>query len=163
LDIATVIGIVGATLLLVISIALGGSPLAFVNIPSLLIVVGGGLAASLASYPLKEMINGLKAVLKAFKPGLPDPVEHIDFLVEVVNKARKNGILALESDIDNTGGIIPSFRYDRNIDWSYSDAAKPERPISVRSRYGCCYDYNTLWSCSCKRFVCACTYVPAWR
>ncbi|EDP73483.1 MotA/TolQ/ExbB proton channel family protein, partial [Hydrogenivirga sp. 128-5-R1-1] len=101
MDIATVIGIVGATLLLVISIALGGSPLAFVNIPSLLIVVGGGLAASLASYPLKEMINGLKAVLKAFKPGLPDPVEHIDFLVDVVNKARKNGILALESDIDN--------------------------------------------------------------
>ncbi|WP_457639310.1 motility protein A [Persephonella sp.] len=101
MDIATLIGIVGAFLLLVISIALGGSPLAFVNIPSLLIVVGGGFAASLTSYPLKELITGVKAIGKAFKPGLPDPVEHIDFLVEVVNKARKNGILALESDIDN--------------------------------------------------------------
>jgi len=101
LDIATLIGIVGAFLLLVISIALGGSPLAFVNIPSLLIVVGGGFAASLTSYPLKELLNGVKAIGKAFKPGLPDPVEHIDFLVEVVNKARKNGILALESDIDD--------------------------------------------------------------
>jgi len=101
LDIATLIGIVGALLLLVISIALGGSPLAFVNIPSLLIVVGGGFAASLTSYPLKELLAGVKAIGKAFKPGLPDPVEHIDFLVEVVNKARKNGILALESDIDN--------------------------------------------------------------
>ncbi|NPA16138.1 motility protein A [Persephonella sp.] len=101
MDIATLIGIVGALLLLVISIALGGSPLAFVNIPSLLIVVGGGFAASLTSYPLKELLAGVKAIGKAFKPGLPDPVEHIDFLVEVVNKARKNGILALESDIDN--------------------------------------------------------------
>jgi len=55
LDIATLIGIVGAFLLLIISIALGGSPLAFVNIPSILIVVGGGFAASLTSYPLKEL------------------------------------------------------------------------------------------------------------
>ena len=101
MDIATVIGIVGALLLLIISIALGGSPLAFVNIPSLLIVVGGGFAATLTSYPLKEMINGVKAIGKAFKSGLPDPAEHIDFLVEIVNKARKNGILALESDIDS--------------------------------------------------------------
>jgi len=100
LDIGTVIGILGAFILLVVSIALGGSPLAFVNIPSLLIVVGGGFAASLASYPLKELINGVKAIVKAFKPGLPDPVEHVEFLVEVVNKARKNGILALEADID---------------------------------------------------------------
>ena len=101
MDIATVIGLVGATLLLVISIALGGSPLAFVNIPSILIVIGGGFAASLTSYPLKELLAGVKAIIKTFKPGLPDPVEHIDFLVEVVNKARKNGILALESDIDS--------------------------------------------------------------
>ncbi len=109
MDISTVIGIGGAFLLIVIAISIGGSPLAFINIPSLLITVGGGLAASMTSFPLKDFITGLTSVKKAISPGLPDPVEHIDFLVEVANKARKEGILALESDIDNYYAKDPFF------------------------------------------------------
>ncbi len=100
MEISTVIGIVAAFLLIVISISLGGSPLAFVNIPSLLITVGGGFSATLAAFPLKEFIAGVKGIGVAFKPGLPDPVELTEYLTNVANKARKEGILALEADID---------------------------------------------------------------
>lgn len=55
MDISTIIGIVAAFLLIVISIAIGGSPLAFVNIPSILITVGGGLSATLTSFPMKDL------------------------------------------------------------------------------------------------------------
>ncbi len=109
MDISTVIGIVGAFLLILIAIVIGGSPLAFVNIPSLLMTVGGGITATMTAFPLPDMIKGVKAIGKAINPGLPNPVEHIDYLVEVVNKARKNGILALESDIDDFFAKDPFF------------------------------------------------------
>ncbi len=100
MDIATLIGIAAAYLLIIGSIVIGGSPGAFINIPSLLITVGGGLAAGMAGYPLGEFIGGLKAILKAIKPEVGDPLETVEFLTEIAKKARKEGILALESDID---------------------------------------------------------------
>ncbi len=100
MDIGTIIGLGGAWLLIVISIVIGGSPGAFINGPSILIVIGGGFAASLAAFPLKDFLAGVKAIGKVFKPTLPDPLELIDFLVDATKKARKEGILALEADID---------------------------------------------------------------
>ncbi|NPA04401.1 MAG: motility protein A [Epsilonproteobacteria bacterium] len=100
MDLGTVIGLAGAWLLIIISIVIGGSPGAFINGPSILIVIGGGFAAALAAFPLKEFLRGVKAIGKVFKPSLPDPLELIDFLVNANKKARKEGILALEADID---------------------------------------------------------------
>ncbi len=100
MDIATLIGIGAAFLLIIISIVIGGSPGAFINIPSLLMTVGGGLSASLASYPLPEFIRGVKAIIKTIKPTVPDPKELSDFLTEIVAKVRKDGILSLEAEID---------------------------------------------------------------
>jgi chemotaxis protein MotA len=68
MDIATLIGIGAAFLLIIISIVIGGSPGAFINIPSLLITVGGGISAGMAGFPLGEFINGFKAILKAINP-----------------------------------------------------------------------------------------------
>ncbi len=101
MDIATLIGLGAALLLIIVSIVMGGSPMAFVNIPSLLITVGGGLAATIASYPLPEFIRGLKAIIKAFKPTIPNLQEHIDFLVDILTRVRKDGILSLEAEIDS--------------------------------------------------------------
>jgi chemotaxis protein MotA len=100
MDIATLLGIGGAFLLIAISIVIGGSPGAFINIPSILITVGGGLSAGMAGFPLGEFVNGLKAITKAINPGMPDPIETVDFLFDIAKKARKEGILALEADID---------------------------------------------------------------
>lgn len=100
MDIATLVGLGGAWLLIIISIVIGGSPMAFVNAPSLLIVVGGGLAAALAAFPMKDFINGVKAIKKVFKPTTPNPIETIGFLVDTMKKARKEGVLSLEADID---------------------------------------------------------------
>ncbi len=100
MDLGTLIGLGGAWALVIISIVLGGSPGAFINGPSILIVIGGGFAASLAAFPLKDFLSGVKAIGKVFKPTIPDPLELIDFLVDATKKARKEGILALEADID---------------------------------------------------------------
>ncbi len=100
MELGTLIGLGGAWALVLISIVLGGSPGAFINGPSILIVIGGGFAAALAGFPLKDFLNGVKSIGKVFKPSVPNGEELIEFLVEATKKARKEGILALEAEID---------------------------------------------------------------
>ena len=52
MDIATVIGIIAGFGLIFMAIVLGGSPLIFVNVPSMIIVIGGTMAGMLISFPL---------------------------------------------------------------------------------------------------------------
>ncbi len=100
MDPSSIIGIIGAFVLIFISILMGGSVGAFINIPSLFIVVGGGMAATLASFTLKDFIRGLTAAKDAFMWKPPDPLEVVEFLGEIASKVRKEGILALESEIE---------------------------------------------------------------
>ena len=57
MDIATLIGIITAFSLVIISITLGGSVMMFVNIPSIMIVFGGTLGATLINYPLPDVFK----------------------------------------------------------------------------------------------------------
>jgi chemotaxis protein MotA len=100
MDVGTLVGIGGAFLMIAISIVIGGSPTAFINIPSIFIVVGGGMAAALANFPLKSFINGVMAIKEAFLWKPPDSVEVVNFLGELASKVRKEGILSLESEIE---------------------------------------------------------------
>ncbi len=106
-EIGTVVGLLGAFGLIVGSIAMGGSFGAFIDVPSILITVGGGLMATLASNPLPDFVRGLKAAVKAFNPPVKDPEEIIQVMVEIATRARKEGILALEADIDKYYAIDP--------------------------------------------------------
>ena len=60
MDIATIIGIVSALTLLLLAM---GDPVSFLDIPSVLIVVGGTVAATLISNPLADVV-GLVGVYK---------------------------------------------------------------------------------------------------
>ena len=100
MDPGTIIGIAIAFVLIIVSIVMGGSPGAFVNIPSILIVVGGGMASTLAAFPLKDFIAGVTSIKDAILWKQPDPVETVEFLSEIAGKVRKEGILALESEIE---------------------------------------------------------------
>jgi len=86
--------------MIVIAIVIGGSPTAFINIPSIFIVVGGGMAATLGGFPLKDFIRGVGSIRDAFIWKPPDPLETVDFLSEIATKVRREGILALESEIE---------------------------------------------------------------
>ena len=65
MDIATVLGIVSAFGLVLTAIFMGGGLNIFINVPSLMIVVGGTIGVTLIAYPLKEVIGVLKVVQKA--------------------------------------------------------------------------------------------------
>jgi chemotaxis protein MotA len=99
MDLATVIGIVAGFALLLISILMGGGVGTFINIPSLMIVLGGTAAATLINYPMSDFLGVMKVVRNAFKRKQSAPEETIRTLVGFAEKARRDGLLALEKDL----------------------------------------------------------------
>jgi chemotaxis protein MotA len=97
MDIATVIGLFGGTVLIVGSVIIGGSALVFVNIPGVLIVIGGTLATCFIKFSMRDVINSISVVMKAFMLKLDSPEELIKKLIEYSKIAKKEGLIALEN------------------------------------------------------------------
>jgi len=95
-DFATLIGLLGAILLIVTAVVLGAAPDVFLNSASLLIVVGGTMLVVLAKFSIPQFLGAFKAAARAFKFKLPETQASIEELVEVANIARKEGALGLE-------------------------------------------------------------------
>lgn len=100
MDIATLAGIIFGIICTVISIMLSGSISSFYDAPSIFIVIGGGLASTFISYRLSEMTKTMKVVAKAFSSKQASPELTIRLLVELSQKARREGLLALEAEQD---------------------------------------------------------------
>lgn len=100
MDLATILGIFSAFGLVIVSIAMGGGLILFVNVPSLMIVIGGTIGATMINYPLKDVLGSMAVVKNAFFAGAIPAVEAvIKQFVNLGSKARREGILALESDV----------------------------------------------------------------
>jgi len=96
MDLATVLGIVIAFGLVIASLVMGGSPGVFINFPSALIVFGGTIGATLINYPLKNVIGVIGIIKNTFLYKAESPSAMIERFLEYAQKARKEGILALE-------------------------------------------------------------------
>lgn len=96
MDLATLVGILGALALIVVSMLLSGELGMFVNIPSVVIVVGGSIFAVMAKYGLGQFLGAAKVAGKSFKYKLPDVYELIEEIVGLADEARKGGLLSLE-------------------------------------------------------------------
>ena len=99
MDIATLVGLVVAGALVMAAIVMGGSVSWFISPPSLMIVVGGTLGATLVSYPLKEVLGVFKVVMKVFLHKSQSVEAIIENMVEFGKLARKEGILSFESKL----------------------------------------------------------------
>ena len=102
MDIATIIGLVGGLACIVMSvITSGGTMMGIIDIPSVFMTVGGSFCALLIVAPLKEVITTLKVMGKTFK--IPDFGEKmlVQNMVALSEKARREGILALEEGLED--------------------------------------------------------------
>lgn len=98
MDLATLIGLGVGTLIVVGAIVMGGDAMAFVNIPSMLIVVGGGLAATILRFPLNIIPSAFVTGSKiAFTQKKSSPRATIDEIAKLAEIIRKSGPLGLES------------------------------------------------------------------
>lgn len=99
MDLATLIGFIAGSVIILAAIVLGGDPSIFVNIPSVLVVVGGTAAATFMKFSMADCIYALKTgVGMAFKDESTNPTELMEKIKHMANLARKDGLLALEDE-----------------------------------------------------------------
>jgi chemotaxis protein MotA len=101
MDIGTLGGLLAAFAAVVIGILWGGSTIAtFIDVPSIFIEVVGSTCALFTAFPLKAMLGMGSVVKNAFFNKEQDPAEVINMLVTFSEKARREGLLALEDDVE---------------------------------------------------------------
>lgn len=101
MDFATIIGLVLALGLIVWSILLGGSLSGFFDLPSVMIVLGGVLGVMLIHFPLQRLLGALAVYKKAFLYTQDNPDQVIGKIVKYAERARREGMLALEEDSES--------------------------------------------------------------
>jgi chemotaxis protein MotA len=108
MDIASLIGVILVFVLIIGSILVGGGSFgAFIDIPSVLVVIGGCIASVLVCFPLKSFLS-MPGVIKIVFLNKPRSVPAlIEQLVSLAETARRDGLLALEGrldEVDNSNG-----------------------------------------------------------
>ena len=97
MDLATVIGLVGALGLIIAAMAMGVGIGPYIDGQSVLIVVLGSIMTLFISFKMEHMKSFAKVFMLAIKPSYtPNYEELIKKLVDYATQARRDGILALE-------------------------------------------------------------------
>lgn len=100
MDFATISGVILGVFLIIIAIKTEGSLLTFWSISSVFIVIGGVLASTLINYTFSQVIGVMKVLRIAFRTKYYAPLEIIKLIVSLAEKARREGLLALENDVE---------------------------------------------------------------
>lgn len=97
MDLATLIGMVLSLGLISFAILSGDGATTFLNVPSIVIVFGGTIGTTMTCFPLKTVLGVMGVVRKLIFAGPEDHGELIGKLEELAKKARKEGLLSLQS------------------------------------------------------------------
>jgi chemotaxis protein MotA len=103
MDFASLIGIIiGCTAVVVAMTLKGASPSVLLNPAAIIIILVGTVAAIMNAFPMRE----LKRIPSLFKTLFTDqrayePAELIQLIVEMASQARREGLLSLESHIED--------------------------------------------------------------
>jgi chemotaxis protein MotA len=98
MDIATILGILFGTGVVAAAILVGGDITLFVDLPSMLIVLGGAMAATIIRFPLAGVMSALVLGGKvAFTHRKIEPRQLIEEIAKLAEVVRKQGPLGLEN------------------------------------------------------------------
>lgn len=99
MDIATLIGVVLGAVLVAVAVVLcsGGEVGSYLDLISVLIVLGGSAAATLASVPIGRFLKLPAVLLKTLSTQAFEPMALVRLIVGLAEVARRDGILALEN------------------------------------------------------------------
>ena len=109
MDLASLLGMIFGFAMVIFGIVTGDGGFSllhnFIDLPSIIITIGGSLMGVLASNKLSFMGTGFKSIALSMKEPSYDPAAMISNIINLSNVARKEGLLALEeaaSEIEDT-------------------------------------------------------------
>jgi len=104
MDIATLFGLILGVVFLYLGMTGGGNSIRlYYDLPSIMITVGGSFCSMLINFPLSQFVSGLKSIKWAFFTKALSVSEVINNLVGFAEKARREGLLALEEEAQQSG------------------------------------------------------------
>ncbi len=109
MDIATLGGLGIGAFFVILGIVIAGGMgglFSFVNIPSVLITVGGSFGAIMVANSLSKVLGLMKVMMNAIKTKPMETGRIISMIVTFSEKARREGLLALEDDLDELEDIF---------------------------------------------------------
>lgn len=102
MNLGSLLGLVGGTAMIIISIfTSGGTVLTYWDIPSVAMTVGGSFFALMLQYGVKDTLAVFPLIGRAFKTYTFGAEKIIDKLYEFSEKARREGILSLEEEMND--------------------------------------------------------------
>jgi chemotaxis protein MotA len=97
MDLAALIGVIVAFIIVfAVQLLEGGAPGSILLLPALLLVFGGTLFAGMAGGIMKDTINLGYLLKRAFLSKVTPPGQLVDSVVGLAERARREGLLALE-------------------------------------------------------------------
>jgi chemotaxis protein MotA len=95
MDFASLVGIISGFSLILSAILLGGDIKTFINIPGMMIVFGGTLAATLLTFPLRDILTAFRSAFIVFGTDKQRPEQLIQTMLQLTQLSRRKGLLAL--------------------------------------------------------------------
>jgi chemotaxis protein MotA len=95
MDFASFIGIISGVALIVSAIIVGGDVHNFINIPGLMIVLGGTMATTLLTFQFKDVVSAFKAAYFVFTQDKTNPNDMVATMIKLCHVSRRQGILEL--------------------------------------------------------------------
>lgn len=99
-DFATIVGLLAGFGLVATAIILGGSPSSFVDLRSILIVIGGTLAVTTICFSFREMGRTAIVIMKTIFYSKHEPVDAAVQVLQLSQVARRHGVLSLQDSLD---------------------------------------------------------------
>jgi chemotaxis protein MotA len=126
------IGILVALFCILVGNALeGGHMSSMVGGPAALIVVGGTIGAVIVQYPGSTLKAAVQAAGSAFKKPSVDAAKLVDEIVDYANRARRDGILALEKVASSSSHPFLSKALTMAIDGADSTSLRQTMEIAI--------------------------------
>lgn len=100
IDHATLVGLAAGIGLVVAAMWLGGAPRSFIDVPSILIVVGGTIGVTTICFSLRDMARLPLTLGKAIIHSNPDAGATAMHMLRLAEIARKRGVLGLDQLLD---------------------------------------------------------------
>lgn len=102
MDLATIIGFIGGIAMVLLGVFSSGSSVGgIIDIPSVIIVVGGSYMALFVSSPMNLVVGIWSVISRCFKNYDFGEKNTVQNMVSLSEKARREGILALEEGLDD--------------------------------------------------------------
>jgi len=105
-DIATLIGLLGVSGILVGQILMGGSIDAYIDVPSLIGTLGGSIMVLFINFSLPQVLKAALVAKNSFQGNSEDTTETLKSIVAYAETARKQGMLALEEPSENEKNLF---------------------------------------------------------